>query len=37
MNVRETFTRTGKSEVRHESEMEMNGKWMKLDQESCKR
>ncbi|HEV7424952.1 MAG TPA: DUF1579 family protein [Thermoanaerobaculia bacterium] len=36
INVRETFTRAGKDEVRHESEMEMKGKWVKLDQESCK-
>jgi hypothetical protein len=37
MNSRDIFTRVGKNEVRHESEMEMNGKWVKLDQESCKR
>ena len=27
----------GKNEVIHESEMEMGGKWVKLDKESCKR
>jgi hypothetical protein len=37
MKSRDIFTRVGKNEVRHESEMEMNGKWVKLDQESCKR
>jgi hypothetical protein len=35
-NVHDIFTRVGKNEVRHESEMEMDGKWVKLDQESCK-
>ncbi|HEV7424997.1 MAG TPA: DUF1579 family protein [Thermoanaerobaculia bacterium] len=37
MKSRDIFTRVGRNEVRHESEMEMNGKWVKLDQESCKR
>ena len=37
MNVHDIFTRVGKNEVRHESEMEMKGKWVKLDQETCKR
>ncbi|HEV7572848.1 MAG TPA: DUF1579 family protein [Thermoanaerobaculia bacterium] len=37
MKARDIFTRVGKNEVRHESEMEMNGKWVKLDHESCKR
>ena len=37
MNVHDIFTRVGKNEVRHETEMEMNGKWVKLDQETCKR
>ena len=37
MNVHDIFTRVGKNEVRHETEMEMDGKWVKLDQESCKR
>jgi len=36
-NVRDIFTKVGKTEVRHESEMEMKGKWVKLDQETCKR
>jgi hypothetical protein len=36
MNVHDIFTRVGKNEVRHESEMEMDGKWVKLDQETCK-
>lgn len=37
MNSRDIFTRVGKNEVRHESEMEMDGKWTKLDQETCKK
>jgi len=37
MNVHDIFTKAGKNEIRHESEMEMDGKWVKLDQESCKR
>jgi hypothetical protein len=37
MKFRDIFTRAGKNEVRHESEMEMKGKWVKLDQETCKR
>jgi len=37
MTVHDIFTKVGKNEVRHESEMEMNGKWVKIDQESCKR
>jgi uncharacterized protein DUF1579 len=37
MNVHDIFTKVGKNEVRHESEMEVNGKWVKLDQESCER
>jgi hypothetical protein len=37
MNVRDIFTKVGKNEMRHESEIEMDGKWVKLDQESCKR
>jgi len=36
MNVRDIFTKVGKNEMRHESEIEMDGKWVKLDQESCK-
>jgi len=37
MNAHDIFTKVGKNEIRHESEMEMDGKWVKLDQESCKR
>lgn len=37
MKSRDIFTKVGKNEVRHESEMEMDGKWVKLDKESCKR
>ena len=37
MNSRDIFTKVGKNEIRHESEMEISGKWVKLDQESCKR
>jgi hypothetical protein len=36
MKTRDIFTRVGKNEVRHESEMDMKGKWVKLDQETCK-
>jgi hypothetical protein len=36
MNTRDIFTKVGTNEVRHESEMEMKGKWVKLDQETCK-
>jgi len=36
MKVHDIFTKVGKGDVRHESEMEMNGKWVKLDQETCK-
>jgi hypothetical protein len=36
MKSRDIFTKVGKNEVIHESEMEMNGKWVKLDKESCK-
>jgi len=37
MKSRDIFTKVGKNEVIHESEMEMDGKWVKLDKESCKR
>ena len=37
MKSRDIFTKAGKNEVIHESEMEMNGKWVELDKESCKR
>jgi hypothetical protein len=36
MNIHDIFTRVGKNEVRHESQMEMKGKWVPLDRESCK-
>ena len=34
---RDVFTRVSKTEFRHEGEMEVKGKWMKLDEETCKR
>ena len=37
MNSRDTFTRVGKDEIRHMGELEDKGKWIKLDQEVCKR
>jgi hypothetical protein len=37
MNSRDIFTRVGKNEVRHESEMEEKGVWKPLDKETCKR
>jgi hypothetical protein len=37
MNSRDIFTRAGKNEIHHESEIEEKGQWMKLDQEVCKR
>jgi hypothetical protein len=37
MNSRDIFTKVSKNEVRHESEIEMNGKWVPLDKETCKR
>ncbi len=36
-NSRDIFTRAGKNEIHHESEMEEKGTWKKLDQETCKR
>jgi hypothetical protein len=36
-NSRDTFTKAGKNEFSHEGEMEVEGKWMKLDKETCKR
>jgi len=36
MKSRDIFTKVGKNEIIHESEMEMKGKWVKLDKESCK-
>src|SRR4051794_12608777 len=37
MNSRDIFTRVGKNEIRHESEMEEKGVWKPLDKETCKR
>jgi len=37
MSSRDIFTKVGANEIRHETEMEMKGKWVKADQESCKR
>jgi hypothetical protein len=37
MKSRDIFTKVGKGDVRHESEMEMDGKWVKLDRETCKK
>ena len=36
-NARDTFTKVNKDEFRHEGGMEDKGKWIKLDQETCKR
>jgi len=35
--MRDTFTKKGPDEVVHLAEMELNGKWTKLDEETCKR
>jgi hypothetical protein len=37
MKARDIFTKVGKNQIDHESEMEMDGKWVKLDKETCKR
>lgn len=37
MNSRDTYTKVGDKEMRHEGEMEANGKWVKTNQEVCKR
>ncbi|HEX3070573.1 MAG TPA: DUF1579 family protein [Thermoanaerobaculia bacterium] len=37
MTSRDTYTKVGDKEMRHEGEMEVKGKWVKLDQEVCKR
>jgi len=37
MKSRDIFTRVGKNEMRHESEMEDKGTWKKMDQETCKK
>ena len=34
---RETFTRKGPDEVMHSGEMQVDGKWVKLDEETCKK
>jgi hypothetical protein len=36
INVHEIFTKVGNGDVRHETVMEMDGKRVKLDQETCK-
>jgi hypothetical protein len=36
-NIRDIFTKVSRNVVRHESEMEIKGKWVKLDQETCKK
>jgi hypothetical protein len=36
MKVRDTFTK-GKGWIKHMGEVEMDGKWMKLDEETCKK
>ena len=35
--ARDTFTRKGPNEVVHAGEMQMDGKWVKLDEETCKK
>ena len=35
MKVRDLFTKVSATKVEHMSEVEMNGKWSKLDQETC--
>ena len=37
MNGRDTFTRKGDRELRHSAEIEQDGKWVKLSDESCTR
>jgi hypothetical protein len=36
-NARDTFTKKGTNEVTHMGELESEGKWMKLGQETCTR
>ena len=36
MKARETFTK-GKGWIKHMGETEMNGKWVKTDEETCKK
>jgi hypothetical protein len=35
MKVRDLFTKVSATKVSHSSEVEMNGKWTKLDEETC--
>ena len=35
MKVRDVFTKVSATKIEHMSEVEMNGKWSKLDEESC--
>jgi hypothetical protein len=35
--VRDTFTKTGEASLEHTGEMQMDGKWMTLDHETCTR
>jgi len=35
MKVRDVFTKVSATKVEHMSEVEMNGKWTKLDEETC--
>ncbi|HEY2094445.1 MAG TPA: DUF1579 family protein [Thermoanaerobaculia bacterium] len=35
MKVRDVFTKVSATKVQHMSEVEMNGKWTKLDEETC--
>jgi hypothetical protein len=37
MTGRDTFTRVGKSEMLHDGEIEMKGKWVKINHEICKK
>jgi hypothetical protein len=37
MNARDIFTKVGKDEMHHESEIEEKGVWKKLDKEVCKK
>ena len=35
MKVRDVFTKVSSTKVEHMSEVEMGGKWTKLDEETC--
>ncbi|HEV8254476.1 MAG TPA: DUF1579 family protein [Vicinamibacteria bacterium] len=37
MGVRDTFTRKGDNELVHMGEMQMDGKWSKMSEETCKK